>query len=46
MLAGLVASGELRLSDMIGRTIVPEEINDALALFETGEELRTVITYG
>jgi len=46
MLAGLVASGDLRLGGMIGRRVALEEINDALALFETGEELRTVITYG
>ena len=46
MLAGLVASGELRLEPLIGRTMPLEGINDALALFERGEELRTVIVHG
>jgi len=46
LLAGLVASGELRLDPLVGRTMPLERINDALALFETGEELRTVILHG
>jgi hypothetical protein len=31
---------------MIGRTVVLEQLNDALALFEWGEERRTVIVHG
>jgi len=46
LLAGLVASGDLRLDPLIGRRMSLEGINDALALFERGEELRTVILYG
>jgi S-(hydroxymethyl)glutathione dehydrogenase/alcohol dehydrogenase len=46
MLASLVASGDLRLEPLIGRRMPLERINDALALFERGEELRTVIAYG
>ncbi len=46
LLADLVRRGELRLEPLIGRTMRLERINDALALFETGEELRTVIVHG
>ena len=46
MLAGLVASGDLRLEPLIGRTMPLEAINEALALFEAGQELRTVIVHG
>jgi S-(hydroxymethyl)glutathione dehydrogenase / alcohol dehydrogenase len=45
MLARLLASGELDLKPMIARTIRLEEINEALARFETGEETRSVIVY-
>jgi S-(hydroxymethyl)glutathione dehydrogenase/alcohol dehydrogenase len=45
MLAGLLGRGELDLTPMIARTIRLEEINDALARFETGEETRSVIVY-
>jgi S-(hydroxymethyl)glutathione dehydrogenase/alcohol dehydrogenase len=44
-LAGLLADGELDLSPLIARTIRLEEINDALARFESGEETRSVIRY-
>ena len=46
LLADLVRRGELQLEPMIGRTVALEQINDALALFERGEERRTVIRYG
>ncbi len=46
LLARLVASGDLRLEPMIGRTMPLERINEALALFDRGEELRTVIVHG
>lgn len=46
MLAGLVASGALRLDPMIARFRPLDEINEALASFERGEEARTVIAYG
>jgi len=45
MLAGLLERGELDLTPMIAHTIALEEINDALARFETGEETRSVIVY-
>ena len=45
LLAGLVLRGELRLEPMIGRTVPLERINHALALFEGGEERRTVIVH-
>jgi S-(hydroxymethyl)glutathione dehydrogenase / alcohol dehydrogenase len=45
VLAGLLGRGELDLTPMIARTIRLEEINDALARFETGEEMRSVIVY-
>jgi len=45
MLADLLGRGELRLESMIARTIALEEIGDALARFEAGEETRSVIVY-
>jgi S-(hydroxymethyl)glutathione dehydrogenase/alcohol dehydrogenase len=45
MLADLLGRGELDLTPMIARTIRLDEINDALARFETGEETRSVIVY-
>lgn len=45
MMADLVRSGRLRLDTMIGRTIDLDEVNDALALFERGEERRSVIVF-
>jgi S-(hydroxymethyl)glutathione dehydrogenase/alcohol dehydrogenase len=45
VLAGLLASGELDLSPLIARTIRLDEINDALARFESGAETRSVIVY-
>jgi S-(hydroxymethyl)glutathione dehydrogenase/alcohol dehydrogenase len=45
VLAGLLANGELDLSPLIARTISLDEINDALARFESGEETRSVIRY-
>jgi S-(hydroxymethyl)glutathione dehydrogenase/alcohol dehydrogenase len=45
VLAGMLGRGELNLAPMIARTIRLEEINDALARFETGEETRSVIVY-
>jgi S-(hydroxymethyl)glutathione dehydrogenase/alcohol dehydrogenase len=45
MLAGLLGRGELDLTPMIARTIRLDEINDALARFEAGEEARSVIVY-
>lgn len=45
LLSDLVRRGELRLEPMIGRRIALEDINEAFALFERGEEGRTVIVY-
>jgi len=45
LLIGLVRSGELRLDAMIGRTFALDGINDALALFERGEDRRSVIAF-
>ncbi len=45
MLADLLGRGELRLESMIARTIALEEIGEALARFESGEETRSVIVY-
>jgi S-(hydroxymethyl)glutathione dehydrogenase/alcohol dehydrogenase len=45
VLAGLLGRGELDVTTLIARTIRLEEINDALARFETGEETRSVIVY-
>lgn len=46
LLADLVRRGELLLEPMIGQTMPLEKINDALALFERGEERRSVVVYG
>jgi Zn-dependent alcohol dehydrogenase len=45
MMADLVKRGELRVEQLIARTIPLEEINEALARFEAGEETRSVIVY-
>jgi Zn-dependent alcohol dehydrogenase len=45
MLADLLGRGELDVSPMIARTIALDEINDAMARFESGEEARSVIVY-
>jgi Zn-dependent alcohol dehydrogenase len=46
MLADLLKRGQLRVDPLIARTIALEEINEALARFEAGEETRSVIVYG
>jgi S-(hydroxymethyl)glutathione dehydrogenase/alcohol dehydrogenase len=46
MLANLAASGKLQLEPLIARTIGLDQIHDALAAFEEGQELRSVIVYG
>jgi S-(hydroxymethyl)glutathione dehydrogenase/alcohol dehydrogenase len=46
LLVDLVRRGELMLEPMIGRTMPLERIDDALSLFEGGEERRTVIVHG
>jgi S-(hydroxymethyl)glutathione dehydrogenase / alcohol dehydrogenase len=43
MLAGFVRSGELRVDAMIGRTFGLEEVNEALGLFDRGEDRRSVL---
>ncbi len=45
LLADLLGRGELDLTPMIARTIALDQINEALARFETGEEARSVIVY-
>ncbi|MGH2673668.1 MAG: Zn-dependent alcohol dehydrogenase [Actinomycetota bacterium] len=45
MLADLLKRRELRVEPLIARTIALEEINEALARFEAGEETRSVIVY-
>ena len=45
VLAGMLRRGELNLTPMIARTIRLDEINEALAGFEMGEETRSVIVY-
>lgn len=45
MLADLLGRGELRLDSMIARTISLDRIGEALARFEAGEEIRSVIVY-
>ncbi len=46
LLAGLLQRGELDLEPLISRTIELEQIHEALARFEAGEETRSVIVYG
>lgn len=46
LLADLVKRGELRLEPMISRVCSLDEIGDALAAFERGEDARWVISYG
>lgn len=46
LLAELLHRGELRLDPLIARTIPLDGIHEALARFETGEELRSMIVYG
>ena len=45
ILAGLLQRGELDLEPLIARTIGLEQIHEALARFEAGEETRSVIVY-
>jgi S-(hydroxymethyl)glutathione dehydrogenase/alcohol dehydrogenase len=45
LLAHLMKFGELRLEPMIARTIGLEQIHEALARFQAGEEARSVIVY-
>lgn len=45
-LADLVGRGELRLDRMIARTCALDQIGDALAAFERGEDARWVIVHG
>lgn len=45
LLAHLLRFGELRLEPLIARTIVLDQIHEALARFEAGEETRSVIVY-
>lgn len=45
VLADLLRRGDLRLEPMIARTIGLEQLNEAIARFETGEEARSVIAY-
>jgi S-(hydroxymethyl)glutathione dehydrogenase/alcohol dehydrogenase len=44
-LANLLRAGELRLEPMVARTIALDELHDALARFETGEEARSVVVF-
>jgi S-(hydroxymethyl)glutathione dehydrogenase/alcohol dehydrogenase len=45
LLVDLVRSGQLRVDRMIGRTFALDGVNDALALFEHGEDRRSVIGF-
>jgi len=45
LLAHLLRFGELRLEPLIARTIALDQIHDAIARFEAGEETRSVIVY-
>jgi S-(hydroxymethyl)glutathione dehydrogenase/alcohol dehydrogenase len=45
VLADLLANGQLDLEPLIARPISLDEIGDALARFESGEETRSVIVY-
>jgi S-(hydroxymethyl)glutathione dehydrogenase / alcohol dehydrogenase len=45
MLVELVRSGRLNVDAMIGRTFALDDINDALALFDRGEDRRSVIAF-
>jgi S-(hydroxymethyl)glutathione dehydrogenase/alcohol dehydrogenase len=45
LLVELVRDGHLRLDAMIGRSFALDGINEALALFEGGEERRSVISF-
>ncbi|MGZ4147305.1 MAG: zinc-binding dehydrogenase, partial [Actinomycetota bacterium] len=45
MLVDLVRRGELRVDAMIGRTFALEDVNEALALFERGEDRRSVLRF-
>ncbi len=44
-LVDLYKKGELKLDELISRTIALEEVNDAFAAMETGEVARSVIKY-
>jgi S-(hydroxymethyl)glutathione dehydrogenase/alcohol dehydrogenase len=46
LLAELLRRGELRLEPMIARTIALDQIHEALARFDAGEETRSVIVHG
>jgi Zn-dependent alcohol dehydrogenase len=46
LLAELLLRGELRVEPLIARTIALDDIHEALARFEAGEETRSVIVYG
>jgi Zn-dependent alcohol dehydrogenase len=45
MLVDLVRRGVLRIDAMIGRTFALEDVNEALALFERGEDPRSVLRF-
>jgi S-(hydroxymethyl)glutathione dehydrogenase / alcohol dehydrogenase len=45
LLADLLKRGELRVEPLIARTIALEDVNEALARFEAGEETRSVIVF-
>jgi Zn-dependent alcohol dehydrogenase len=44
-LVALYKSGELKLDELISRTITLEEVNDAFDAMKTGEVARSVIQY-
>src|SRR5207244_10330527 len=45
-LVDLYKSGELKLDELISRTITLDEVNDAFDAMKTGEVARSVIDYG
>jgi S-(hydroxymethyl)glutathione dehydrogenase / alcohol dehydrogenase len=45
LLVDLVRRGELRVEPMIGRSFALDDVNDALALFERGEDRRSVLRF-
>jgi S-(hydroxymethyl)glutathione dehydrogenase/alcohol dehydrogenase len=45
LLAELLLRGELRVEPLIARRIALDDIHDALARFEAGEETRSVIVH-
>jgi Zn-dependent alcohol dehydrogenase len=44
-LVDLYKSGQLKLDELISRTIALEDVNDAFAAMQTGEVARSVIAY-